>query len=187
MNIFRAISAVCWILFWLYWFINNRNQKETKQVPNSAQTFPYRILWGLAFVFLLFPRQFYLNFAVLPNVVLFELVGALISMLGLIVCIWARKTLAGNWSMQLDVKKGHELITKGPYAFIRHPIYTGFLLLFLGTALEINTVGAMIGLFILIIGCYLRIIGEEKLMIKTFGDKYINYKAHVKSLVPYLL
>ncbi len=124
---------------------------------------------------------------VLPSGFLVGLLGDFVCGAGLIVCILARKELAGNWAMQLDLKKNHELITSGPYKFVRHPIYTGFLLMFLGTAITIGMAGGLIGVILQIIGSFLRIKNEEALMTKTFGKKYLEYKSHAKTLIPFLL
>jgi protein-S-isoprenylcysteine O-methyltransferase Ste14 len=186
-NIYVVISIICWVGFWVYWTINNSNQKETKQKPNIWEIVPYRFLWASSFLFLILPKVFHLNFTVLPNTISIGILGDVVSILGLTICIWARKYLADNWSMQLDLKKDHELITTGPYALARHPIYTGFLFLFLGTAITTGTAGGIIGFFVLIVGCFVRIKNEEKLMIKTFGEKYLEYKNKVKALIPYIL
>jgi hypothetical protein len=55
-------------------------------------------------------------------------IGVLITALGVGVAIWARVTLGRNWGMPLTERAEPELVTGGPYAFIRHPIYTGFML-----------------------------------------------------------
>ena len=128
----------------------------------------------------------FLSLRLWPSSFVVGILGDVIALLGLVVCILARRELAGNWSMQLDLKKDHELITTGPYAFVRHPIYTGFVLLFLGTAITVGTIGGWIGLVILLVGCWIRIQNEEKFVMVTFGEKYRNYKKHVKALIPYI-
>jgi protein-S-isoprenylcysteine O-methyltransferase Ste14 len=65
---------------------------------------------------------------------------------GLFVALWARKTLAGNWSSTVTFKKGHELVKTGPYRFTRHPIYTGLLLMGLGVTVEIGRLRCWLGL-----------------------------------------
>lgn len=184
-TIFISIPILCWAIFWVYWIVNTSNQKETKTEAHISVTLPYRLLWGLAFIILIISAH--ASFKNAPAWMALSITGDAIAVIGLLVCIWARKTLAGNWSMQLDAKKGHELITSGPYAYVRHPIYTGFLLLFLGAAMTVGNSGAAIGFLILLIGCYIRIRLEEKFMIQIFGKKYAEYKKHVKALIPCLL
>ena len=59
---------------------------------------------------------------------------------GLLFAVWAREHLGSNWSRSVTIKQGHELITTGPYAVVRHPIYTGILAGFLGTAIALSQV-----------------------------------------------
>ena len=68
---------------------------------------------------------------------------------GLLFAVWAREHLGSNWSRSVTIKQGHELITTGPYAVVRHPIYTGILAGHLGTAIALSQVGGFIG-FVLI-------------------------------------
>ena len=100
--------------------------------------------------------------------------------------LWARATLGTNWSGTVTFKQDHDLITSGPYAFVRHPIYTGMLLMLLGTAI-IN--GHAIGFGVLAfvtLSLWLKAREEEKMMIKHFPDAYPAYKARVRALVPFL-
>jgi protein-S-isoprenylcysteine O-methyltransferase Ste14 len=101
-------------------------------------------------------------------------------------CIWARRTLAGNWSSLPVLKKDHDLVQDGPYKFVRHPIYTGFLLMFLGTALAIGRLGGFIGFAVCFMGFWIKLRQEEALMIKRFRGNYLSYKKRVKALIPYL-
>ena len=62
---------------------------------------------------------------------------------GLAFCVWARATLGRNWSGTITLKEGHELIERGPYRLVRHPIYTGLLAMFLATALAFGHLGGV--------------------------------------------
>ncbi|HXC97510.1 MAG TPA: isoprenylcysteine carboxylmethyltransferase family protein [Edaphobacter sp.] len=81
--------------------------------------------------------------AICPYVLL---TGAVVTVVGLLFAVWARRHLGSNWSQAVTVKQGHELITTGPYALVRHPIYTGILTGFLGTAIALSQVRGIIGL-----------------------------------------
>ena len=100
--------------------------------------------------------------------------------------LWARKTLDRNWSANIVLKDSHELITSGPYKFVRHPIYTGISLMVLGVVLYVNTLAFTIFFILFFFGAYYKAKKEEKLLISHFGEKYINYKKEVKALIPYI-
>jgi protein-S-isoprenylcysteine O-methyltransferase len=112
--------------------------------------------------------------------------GDLVAIIGLIICIKARKTLSDNWSMGLDFKKEHKLITTGVYRYMRHPIYTGFLMMFIGSVLTIGKIGGFLGIILLLIGIIIRIGNEEKLLTKNFPKEYPEYKKKVKALIPFI-
>jgi protein-S-isoprenylcysteine O-methyltransferase Ste14 len=120
--------------------------------------------------------------------------SGLVESLGLAFCVSgaylacrARAMLGRNWSGAVQLKEDHELIQRGPYRYVRHPIYTGFLLLFLGSAVM---VGEWRGVFALAIVCVcfwrkLRI--EETWLTQHFGARYMEYIRKTKALLPGLL
>lgn len=113
--------------------------------------------------------------------------GAVACVLGLGVAIWARRTLAGNWSSDVTFKQGHELIESGPYRFVRHPIYTGLILMLLGTAMAKGRVQSWLGLLCQCIGFWIKLRQEEKVMLQHFPNEYPSYRKRVKALVPFIL
>jgi protein-S-isoprenylcysteine O-methyltransferase Ste14 len=105
-----------------------------------------------------------------------------IAFLGALFAVWARVTLGTNWSGTVaTVKKDHELVQSGPYALARHPIYTGFLITMVGTALTVGTVASVI---ICAVAFFLRIQLEETVMTKHFPKEYPAYKKRTKALIP---
>ena len=85
------------------------------------------------------------------------------------------------------VKKNHELIVKGPYALTRHPIYTGLIAAFAGTALAIGQVRGVAALLLIVTAFCFKIREEERLMTDTFPVDYPAYRRRVKALIPWLL
>jgi protein-S-isoprenylcysteine O-methyltransferase Ste14 len=123
----------------------------------------------------------------LPFSVNILFLGAVLTVIGCALAIWARAVLGSNWSGTPDVKRGHTLVQSGPYALTRHPIYTGFLTAILGTGLAVARYRAILG-FLLVLGSILLKIGqEEKLMSESFPEDYPSYRRRVKTLVPWLL
>lgn len=106
---------------------------------------------------------------------------------GAAVGVWARLTLAGNWSGAVTLKEDHELIQTGPYRLVRHPIYTALLLMGLGTALYLGQLYGFIifGLSSALLVWKIRL--EEKLMSAHFPTQYENYRRNVKALIPYIV
>ncbi len=87
--------------------------------------------------------------------------------------------------MPQSVKENPELVTSGPYAYIRHPIYTGVLVAMIGTALVTSMLWLLI--FVVTGGYFIySALEEEKLMLKTFPDSYPAYKARSKMLIPFI-
>lgn len=98
-------------------------------------------------------------------------IGLGITLAGLLFTLWARFLLGGNWSGEITVKQDHELIRAGPYAIVRHPIYSGFLLALLGTAIAFGEIRQLVGLIFSTIGWRLKSLVEERYMTEQFGDE----------------
>ena len=112
-------------------------------------------------------------------------IGAALTAIGIGFAIWARVHLGRNWSSRPAMKEHHELVTTGPYAYVRHPIYAGIMLAALGTALTSSLFG--IGMFVFIsITFALRINKEEKIMLELFPEQYPEYQKRTKHLVPFV-
>jgi protein-S-isoprenylcysteine O-methyltransferase Ste14 len=113
--------------------------------------------------------------------------GLALAVAGCAFAIWARLLLGGNWSSSVTVKRDHQLIRRGPYAIVRHPIYSGFLLGLLGTALALGEWRGLAGLALACIGWGMKARKEEAFMVEQFGAAYTEYRRHVKAIVPFVL
>ena len=97
----------------------------------------------------------------------------------------AVKTLGKEWSLTARLVEGHKLATSGPYAFVRHPIYTGMLGMLLATGLAISHWAAiLVALVIFFIGTTIRVRSEERLLREAFGEQFENYARSVRAIVP---
>lgn len=103
---------------------------------------------------------------------------------GLVILLWARRALGREWSAAVGLKEGHRLVTAGPYARVRHPIYGGALLLCLATALWLASVAAFVSLALVAFGLWSKARAEEQLLSKHFGPDYPAYRARTKMLIP---
>ena len=87
----------------------------------------------------------------------------------------------------MTVKQDHKLVRNGPYALVRHPIYTGVLLALIGSALAVDKWRALIGLTVVALGFLRKIVIEERFMSAEFGEAYARYRAEVPALIPFLV
>ena len=135
-------------------------------------TFPHR-----------FVRLFHLIFP--PTWTLYW-IGTALLVAGLAFSIWARVTLGRNWSGTVTVKEDHELIQSGPYRLVRHPIYTGLLLALAGSAVAQDRWSGVLGVVLIFVSFWIKLLREEAWMRETFGEKYDAYCARTKRLVPFV-
>lgn len=178
----------CWIVFIGYWIISAFRQKPAAQRESFATMLAYRvplIIAGMS----LWSARFHAkaNFLLTPQSELMEAIACALSLFGLWVMLWARRTLGSNWSSEVAFKKGHELVRNGPYRYVRHPIYTGLLLLCLGTAVAIGRVYAWLSLPFFVLGFWIKLTLEEAVMLQHFRNEYPAYRKQVKALVPFIL
>jgi len=113
--------------------------------------------------------------------------GVALTFAGLVSCVWARFVLAGNWSGYVEVKHDHELVVDGPYRWVRHPIYTGLLLMFAGTALAVGEWRGVLAVAIAAAAFWRKLRLEEAAMRGEFGEAYVRYANRTSRLIPYLL
>lgn len=94
--------------------------------------------------------------------------------------------LGRNWSSNVTFKQGHELVERGPYRWVRHPIYSSILVMLLGTGLMRDRVASLVALLFFFGGFWIKLRQEERLLMKHFPE-YVSYKSRVKALLPFLL
>jgi protein-S-isoprenylcysteine O-methyltransferase Ste14 len=190
----QQFVSTCWLIFILYWFISAWSTKRNQETSGwlGGNWYPFLYLIGILFMVnfrflarLGIPRD-KLAILLLPHTLILNIIVVIFLIIGLVVAITARHTLAGNWSGAVAFKEDHELITTGPYQYVRHPIYTGMLLMILGTALSFATLGACLGFFIIVAGVLLKLRQEEALLTQHFAQDYLSYKKHTRTLIPFI-
>ena len=146
-------------------------------------------LLGLILIFNLwgFAPPGWLETRVIPRTAFWALAGAALSVGGVLFAFWARAILGRNWSSSVTIKHDHELVLRGPYTFVRHPIYTGLLTGILGTALIYGLARCLVGFLVCVLALWLKSQTEEKFMIQQFGDQYMQYRQRTRALVPFVL
>ena len=189
MSALGSIVAGLWIAWMLYWWASSRNVKETRRRESAASRAAHVIPLGVAAWMLAAPRLpgNFLGGRFLPNTPVVMMAGVALVAAGLAFTVWARVRLGRNWSAIVTLKQDHELIRTGPYRFVRHPIYTGLLVAFVGSALVRPEWRAALAVAIAFAALWRKLRLEERWLEENFGEAYTRYRAEVAALIPFVL
>lgn len=175
-----------WIAFAAYWLWAARNQKRVqKREPVLARLLHVAYMAG-GFI-LLYTRDTrfaVLNRRFLPGLQWVAMLGALLTVAGVAFAIWARYHIGRNWSGEVTIRQEHELIRSGPYARIRHPIYTGLLLAVAGTAIAIGEYRALLAFALVLSGFTFKAKREESMLAKEFGPRFDEHRRQTGFFLP---
>ncbi|HUD11814.1 MAG TPA: isoprenylcysteine carboxylmethyltransferase family protein [Candidatus Saccharimonadia bacterium] len=180
--------GITWALFWLYWLFSAFGSKKNLH-RNLSQSTGIRLILFVLIVIIarksLNGHGFSADLGVANHIFLVIVLGLVLFVAGLFLAVWARINIGKNWGMPMSEKQEPELVTSGPYRFVRHPIYTGVLSAMLGTALAANYFWLIIfvGMAAYFIFSATR---EEKLLTKQFPETYPNYVKESKMLIPFV-
>lgn len=190
MNAHIMQQALQWIwLAWIvYWFGSALRVPRTVRREPIGQRMSTIVIMVLAAVMLGLLDQ---RFAVLvqrfvPDSDWVRWAGLVITVGGLAFTVWARIHLGKFWSARVGLKENHELIQSGPYAWVRHPIYTGILTAVVGSALVAGEYRALVAVVLVWVGLTMKAQREEKLLSDQFGEMYAQYRQRTGGLVPRL-
>jgi len=178
-----------WIAGFAFWALASIAAKRTVKTQSQASELGQGALAGSGFV-LLFNRQIALgplDWRVLPEAAVFAYAGLALTIAGLGFMAWSRVALGRNWSATVTIKQDHALVSSGPYAIVRHPLYAGVLLAMLGTAIFFGQIRGFIAVCLTFGGWWLKSRTEEEFMVEQFGASYRRYQERVKALIPYVL
>src|SRR5271155_3315459 len=186
---YKSFFPVVWIFFLLYWQIKAGNTKTTQRLEPAASRILRAFIFLIAIVLLSTTRipLPWLYLQLWPVGFWPFWLGAAVTIAGLLFAVWAREHLGRNWSHSVTIKQGHELITTGPYAVVRHPIYTGILTGFLGMAIAVSEVRGFLAFVLVFFALWVKLRIEEQYMRSQFGETYATYARQTRALVPYVL
>lgn len=182
-----VIVMFCWFAFAAVFIFRKQPPKAPDQkrdrssIPGVAlQAFAYALVWSIH-------RRFFSP--IVPGIEWLELLTAAIAIataIGSVLLIMtAVKTLGKEWSITARMVQDHTLATKGPYAHVRHPIYTGMLGMLVATGLAISPwIVLVAAIVVFAIGTFIRVRIEERLLRETFGPRFEEYARRVPAVVP---
>ncbi len=182
------IILACWLTFIVYWVVSAARTKVIAEKQTVLSALAHRMPIGLGWWMLAFPKWHSpMDWVIVPHTIWVRSAGTAVCLYGLTFTLWARRTLAGNWSSDVTFKQGHELIKSGPYRYVRHPIYTGLLVMAVGSAIEIGQLHCWLGIPIMTFGFWIKLSQEERLLLRHFPNEYPVYQKQVKALVPFII
>jgi len=185
----KNIISACWSVFLVVWLLAAIFTKRTVYRESRAQRLRYTIpiLIGCYLLFRGFRLPYPFNIRLIPHTNLILGAAAILCVCGLVFCFWARAVLGGNWSGTVTLKENHELIVRGPYRLVRHPIYTGLLAMVIATVMQQGHIAGIIGLILVFVSFWIKLGEEEELMRKQFSDQYAAYEERVKRIIPFVV
>lgn len=175
-----------WWLLALIWLVMAFAIKKAKRTETPLERLLHIVPLLLGFWLIFgqvraFPS---LHYPLLPAGSILWWTGLLITAMGIAISVWARLSLGANWSGIVTVKAGHELIRKGLYRLIRHPIYTGILLGAIGTGLIQSQLRDLLGFLILYITFYFKAKREESFLQQEFGTSFTEHQQNTGMFWP---
>ncbi|MGB6973418.1 MAG: isoprenylcysteine carboxylmethyltransferase family protein [Terracidiphilus sp.] len=189
MWVYDYLITAMWVAFFVYWQAMAGNVKTTRRLEPLAFRVARSVLFLTAIALLMFntiPVP-WLYKPLYRNSEMNFFVGVAVLALGLLFAVWARMHLGRNWSRSVTIKEGHELVQTGPYGLARHPIYTGILVGFVGTAIAVAQVRGWITVVLVLASLWIKLTLEERWMREVFGTQYDDYARRVRALVPLVL
>lgn len=192
-----TLLAIPWLLFFIVWTGSIMYEAITRQVKKVEKREPMAVLL-LTRLFLYIPIVLvFANVAIqahypfglrfLPDTIIVLYFGVFVSMAGILFSTWGRMALGTNWSADAVLKSGQTLVSKGPYALVRNPIYSGITLGMIGSAIALGNVAGLLAVVLILVFSYLRITYEERMMKEKFGKEWDEYAEKVKRFIPWVL
>jgi protein-S-isoprenylcysteine O-methyltransferase Ste14 len=196
----KNIISSCWGVFVVVWLLTAIFTKRTVYRESGAQRLRYMlpIVIGCYLLFRGSRLSYPFNVRIIPHtdallespaspLAALRVAAAILCICGVGFCFWARAILGRNWSGSVTLKENHELIVRGPYRLVRHPIYTGLLAMVVATAIQQGHIGGIIGLILISVSLWIKSSHEEEVMRKQFPDQYPAYRERVKRIIPFIL
>lgn len=178
---FLGVLIVYWVRRKRFWEADLAG--ETQHAERGDRSF-WLLSLGMALCFYLPALEYLYLPTLIPRRDWLEVIGLVLVMLGTGLFVWARRALGKNYSGHVSVKVGQTLVQGGPYRWIRHPAYAGYLLMALGIALGYSSLAGLAAWGVCLLpGVLYRIHVEEKLL-ESFGEEYQSYLQKTGSLFP---
>jgi protein-S-isoprenylcysteine O-methyltransferase Ste14 len=183
-----VIGYAIWFIFVLAWNVTTRST-PTVATPVAGRERLHTLVIAVGLIMIVLAPAVLLRrgFQIWTNPPVLAWGMLLVVAAGVALCCWARSHLGRLWSDTVTRKEGHRVVDSGPYRLVRHPIYTGFIVMYLGLALLCGSALALVGAAVMTIGVTLKARVEEEFLSEQLGAAaYAGYKARTPMLMPRL-
>jgi protein-S-isoprenylcysteine O-methyltransferase Ste14 len=180
--------GVAWLAWGALWVALAGGAKKVARRESRRGQLLHLLPSALALGLMVLPVEFVppLHAAVVPRAAWMAPAGAVIVVAGLLFTVWARLGLGRNWSGLVTVQQSHALVRTGAYRVVRHPIYSGLLLAFIGNVVAIDAWRGVLAIGLVLWAVHRRVHQEEAFMVETFGADYETYRGETAAIIPFI-
>jgi len=184
----KYLREVPWIVFVAYWIVSALKTRRTEKQESFGWRYGIMFLEAVGLTLLFSERAGIgvLGRKAIPRTLDVRVLAGILIWAGIGLALWARWHLGQYWSGRITIKQDHKLIRTGPYARLRHPIYSGLDLAAIGTALSIDRWRCFIGICVIVLGFWVKAKREEAMLARQFGAAFEEHKQHTGFLLPRL-
>jgi protein-S-isoprenylcysteine O-methyltransferase Ste14 len=184
----RHIVDALWTFFILYWLLAslNVNRMRKREPVSQRLAFLFILVAGCSLLIHAGLRLGILTGRFVPSQPWVQWLGVALTAAGIAFAIWARVHIGKYWSASVSLREGHQLIRTGPYARIRHPIYSSILLALAGTFLMNGRYIELAAFGIILLGFIVKAKREEALLSGEFGPAFDEHRRHTGFFLPRL-
>jgi len=180
------LSSKIWFVWCILWLLMAAWSKPSKRREFPWQRLEHVIPMVIGFFFI-YKQSFawgWLANQIMSKNSAVAIIGLFLTVGGLLFAVWARIALGANWSGTVTIKSGHSLIRRGPYKWIRHPIYTGLLASLVGTVLLQGEVRSFCGFLLILLALFRKAKREERFLSEEFGEGFAEHAKHTGMFLP---
>jgi len=182
LDVLDRIIRLLWMLIMTVWLSLAFESNEPVDVKRDRRSDVAVWIVSIGWVVLLLPR--FNGPQLIPRIMFVRIIGSVLTITGLAFALWARLYLGSNWDAFISLRLRHKLVQTGPYAIVRHPIYSGFMIALVGSFVNFGHLRSLIAGTMVSLAWIYKAGLEETFMRNHFGMEYDQYCQDVKRLIP---